>query len=138
MRNPCSRSSAVVGLILCVAEESSDHVQLRQILHINSPAQLGRQFPTLPARRKTMSVTSSARFDLPPRAPTDEYHVVLKSNSRFDRLLRKDDFLDEGVAAVFGLAGEQAELLSLSFQAEKFTPAQIASWLAERRFTLPV
>jgi len=84
-----------------------------------------------------MSVTSGARFDLPADAPTEEYHVVLKSNSQFDRLLRKDDFLDEGVAAVFGLAGEQAELLSLSFQAGKFTPAQVTAWLAERRFTPP-
>ncbi len=81
-----------------------------------------------------MSVTSTAHFDFLPHAPTDEYHVVLKSNSPFDRLLRKDDLLDEGVAAVFGLAGEQAELLSLSFQAGEFTPAQIASWLTERRF----
>jgi hypothetical protein len=85
-----------------------------------------------------MAVTSSAHFYLPPHAPWDEYLVVLVNASRFDRLLRKDDFLDEGVAAVFGLAGEEAELLSLSFQAEKFTPAQIAAWLAERRFTLPV
>ncbi len=83
-----------------------------------------------------MSVTSSGHFDLLPHAPTEEYHVVLRSNSQFDRLLRKDDRLDEGVAAVFGLAGEQAELLCLSFQAGKFTPAQIASWLTERRFTL--
>ncbi len=85
-----------------------------------------------------MAVTSSDHFDLPPHVSADEYLVVLINARRFDQLLRKDDFLDEGVAAVFGLAGEQAELLSLSFQAEKFTPAQIASWLAERRFTLPV
>ena len=82
-----------------------------------------------------MSVTSSVHFDPPPHAPTDEYHVVLLNASRFDRLLRREDFLDEGVAAVFGLTGQQAELLSLSFQAEKFTPAQIAAWLAERRLT---
>jgi hypothetical protein len=37
--------------------------------------------------------------------------------TRFDRLLREDDFLGEGVAAVFGLAGEQAQLLSFAFQA---------------------
>jgi hypothetical protein len=84
-----------------------------------------------------MSVTNSVRFNLPPHAPTDEYHVVLMNASRFDWLLRKDDFLDEGVAAVFGLAGEQAELLCLSFRAEKFTPAQVAAWLSERRFPPP-
>jgi hypothetical protein len=85
-----------------------------------------------------MAVTSSAPFDIQPHASTDEYLVVLMSARQFDQLLRKDDFLDEGVAAVFGLAGEQAELLSLSFQAEKFSPAQVASWLAERKFTSPV
>jgi hypothetical protein len=57
---------------------------------------------------------------------------------RFDHLLRKDDFLDEGVAAVFGLAGAEAELLGLSFHAGKFTPAQVKAWLAERRFKPPV
>jgi hypothetical protein len=85
-----------------------------------------------------MAVTSSDHFDLPPHVSADEYLVVLVNASQFDRLLRKDNFLDEGVAAVFGLAGEQAELLSLSFQAEKFTPPQVKSWLAERKFTLPV
>lgn len=85
-----------------------------------------------------MAVTSSTPFDIPPHASTDEYLVVLMSARRFDQLLRKDDFLDEGVAAVFGLAGEQAELLSLSFHAGKFSPGQVASWLAERRFTPPV
>ena len=86
-------------------------------------------------KRVIMAVTSSTHVDLPPHSWTDEYHVMLRSASRFDRLLRKDDLLDEGVAAVFGLAGEQAELISLSFHAKKFTPAQIAAWLAERRFT---
>jgi hypothetical protein len=85
-----------------------------------------------------MAVMSNTHFDFPPHSWTDEYHVMLSNASRFERLLRKDDFLDEGVAAVFGLAGEQAELLSLSFHAKKFTPAQIADWLAERRFTPPV
>ena len=85
-----------------------------------------------------MAITSSAHFDLPPIASTGEYLVVLGSASRFDRLLRKDEFLDEGVSAIFGLAGAEAELLSLSFQAGKFTPSQVAAWLAERRFTSPV
>lgn len=85
-----------------------------------------------------MAVTSGAPFDLSPHAPKDEYIVVLVNARRFDRLLRKNDSLDEGVAAVFGLSGAEAELLSLSFQAEKFTPAQIAAGLAERRFTPPV
>jgi hypothetical protein len=61
----------------------------------------------------------------------------LQNARRFDRLLRKEDFFDEGVAAVFGLAGEEAELLSLAFQADQFTPAQVTAWLAQRRFTPP-
>ena len=52
--------------------------------------------------------------------------------TRFDRQLRKDDFLGEGVAAVFDLAGEQAQILSISLQAGKFAPAQVEAWLAER------
>jgi hypothetical protein len=85
-----------------------------------------------------MTVTSSPHIDVPSHVSTNEYLFVLRNATRFDRLVRKDDLLDEGVAALFGLAGDEAELLSLSFQAEKFTPAQVAAWLAERRFTLPV
>jgi hypothetical protein len=85
-----------------------------------------------------MALTIGPHFDVLSHISTDEYLVVLLNAGRFDHLLRKDDFLDEGVAAVFGLAGEEAELLSLSFQADRYTPAQVASWLAERRFTLPV
>ena len=55
-----------------------------------------------------MAVTSSAPFHLPSLDSADEYLVVLVNARRFDRLLRKDDFLDEGVAAVFGVAGEPA------------------------------
>jgi len=85
-----------------------------------------------------MAVASSAPFHLPPLDSAGEYLVVLVNARRFDCLLRKDDFLDEGVAAVFGVACEEAELLSLSFEAGKFTPSQVAAWLAERRFTSPV
>jgi hypothetical protein len=84
-----------------------------------------------------MSVTSNSLFDLPHLASTDEYLVVLVNPGCFDRLIRKDDLLDEGVAAVFGLAGAEAQLLSLSFHTERFTPSQVAAWLTERRFTPP-
>jgi hypothetical protein len=66
----------------------------------------------------------------------EEYLVLLGNGWRFDRLLRKDDLLDEGVAAIFGLAGAEAELLALCFHATKFTPTEVKAWLAERRFTL--
>jgi hypothetical protein len=66
----------------------------------------------------------------------DEEHVALLANvEKFDLLRRKGDLLDEGVAAVFGLAGGAAELLGLCFHAEKFSPAEVAKWLAERGFT---
>jgi hypothetical protein len=66
----------------------------------------------------------------------DEEHVALLANlGKFDLLRRKGDLLDEGVAAVFGLASGAAELLGLCFHAEKFTPAEVAKWLAERGFT---
>ena len=66
----------------------------------------------------------------------DEEHVALLANpGKFDLLRRKGDLLDEGVAAVFGLAGGKAELLGLCFHAGKFTPAEAAKWLAGRGFT---
>lgn len=64
-----------------------------------------------------------------------EEHVALLENpGNFDLLRRKGDLLDEGVAAVFGLANADAELLALCFHAEKFTPAEAAQWLAGRGF----
>jgi hypothetical protein len=66
---------------------------------------------------------------------SDGEHVALLGlPGRFDLLRRKDDLLDEGVAAVFGLAGGEAALLGLCFHAEKFTPAEAATWLAGRGF----
>jgi len=53
---------------------------------------------------------------------------------RFGLLRRWDNLLEEGVAAVFGVAGGEAELVGLSFHAGKFTPARAATWLAERGF----
>ncbi|HLN28576.1 MAG TPA: hypothetical protein VK395_12610 [Gemmataceae bacterium] len=66
--------------------------------------------------------------------PNEEHVAVLGTGSRFDLLRRKDDFLDEGVAALFDLASGKAELLALSFQTGKFTPARATTWLAERGF----
>jgi hypothetical protein len=84
-----------------------------------------------------MAVTSSHPVALSPFASTDEYLVILMNASRFDRLLRKDNLLDEGVSTVFGLTGAEAELLSLSFHTGRFTPAQITAWFAERKITPP-
>jgi hypothetical protein len=63
----------------------------------------------------------------------DEEHVALVANpSKFDLLRRRADFIAEGVTAIFGLAGADAELLALCFHARKFTPAEAAQWLAGR------
>jgi hypothetical protein len=51
---------------------------------------------------------------------------------KFDRVRRKNDLLAEGVAGVFGLAGEEAVILGLSFHPQKVTPSQTMDWLAER------
>jgi hypothetical protein len=64
---------------------------------------------------------------------SEEEHVALLGNpGRFDLLRRKDDLLDDGVAAVFRLANGEAELLRLCFHAGTFTPAEAMTWLAER------
>jgi hypothetical protein len=61
-------------------------------------------------------------------------HVALLANlGKFEVLRRKADLLDEGVAAVFGLADANAELLALCFHAGKFTPAKATQWLSGRR-----
>lgn len=66
---------------------------------------------------------------------TDEEHVALLVESRrFGLFRRKDDLLAEGVAAVFGMTGGEAELVGLCFHAGKFTLAESATWLAGRGF----
>jgi hypothetical protein len=66
--------------------------------------------------------------------PTPTEHVaLLRRPGPYDGLRRKDDLLDEGVAAVFGLRGGEAELLAVLFRAGRFTPAQARHWLRERR-----
>jgi hypothetical protein len=65
----------------------------------------------------------------------EEHVAILVDSRRFGLFRRKDDFLAEGVAAVFGLAEGEAELLALCFHGERFTPADAANWLAERGFT---
>jgi hypothetical protein len=64
-----------------------------------------------------------------------EDHVArLVDLRRFGLLRRWDDLLDEGVAAVFGITGGEAELVGLCFHAGKFSPAEAATWLAGRGF----
>jgi hypothetical protein len=69
------------------------------------------------------------------RLSSGEEHVALLADiRRFGLLRRWDDLLDEHVAAVFGITGEEAQLVGLCFHAETFTHARAATWLAERRF----
>jgi hypothetical protein len=64
-----------------------------------------------------------------------EEHVARLVDLRRFRLLRRwGDLLDEGVAALFGMTGGEAELVGLCFHAGKFTPAEAATWLAGRGF----
>ena len=65
----------------------------------------------------------------------EEHIALLRDAGRFGVLRRWDDLFDEDVAAVFGLADGEAELLALCFDAGKFTPVGTAAWLAERGFT---
>jgi hypothetical protein len=65
----------------------------------------------------------------------EEHFALLVDLPRFGLLRRWDDLLDEGVAAVFGLASGEAELMALSFHGGKFTPARAGTWIAERGFT---
>lgn len=64
----------------------------------------------------------------------DEHVAQLVDIRKFGLLRRRDDLLAEGVAAVFRLASGEAELVGLFFHAGKFTPAESATWLAERGF----
>ncbi len=67
--------------------------------------------------------------------PGEEHVARLVDLRRLGLLRRWDDLLDEGVAALFGIAGGEAELVGLCFHAGKFTPAEAATWLAGRGFT---
>jgi hypothetical protein len=64
----------------------------------------------------------------------EEHVALLVDLRRFGMLRRWDDLLDDDVAAIFGLAGGEAELLALSFHAWTFTLDRAASWLAGRGF----
>jgi hypothetical protein len=94
----------------------------------------GRWLPddTAPARQAENKLAFPTW--LPHAVPDTEHVVLLGDPGRFSRLRRKDDLLDDGVAALFGL-GEDAELVGLCFHAGTFTPAQAAHWLSERGFT---
>ena len=63
-----------------------------------------------------------------------EHVARLVDLSKFGLLRRWNDLLDDGVAAIFGITGGDAELVVLCFHVGKFTPDRAATWLAERQF----
>ena len=67
--------------------------------------------------------------------PDEEHLALLVDGRRFGLYRRKDDLLADGVAAVFGLAEGETELLALGFHGERFTSTEAAIWLVERGFT---
>jgi hypothetical protein len=69
---------------------------------------------------------------LPLFVSASEHVALLVNPGRFDLLGRKDELLDDGVAAVFGVAGGEAELVGLCFDAGHFTALEAMMWLAER------
>jgi hypothetical protein len=64
----------------------------------------------------------------------EEHVALLAMPARSNPLRRKDDLLDDGVAAIFRLASGEADLVCLCFDAGQFTPAKAAGWLAGRGF----
>jgi hypothetical protein len=66
------------------------------------------------------------------RWPAKEHAAHLKIPLPFGRLRRKDDFLDEGVAAVFCIVDGEADLQALLFRSDRFTPEQARRWLRDR------
>jgi hypothetical protein len=64
----------------------------------------------------------------------EEHVALLAVPARSNPLRRKDDLLDDGVAAIFGLASGEANLVGLCFDAGQFTPAKAVGWLAGRGF----
>lgn len=77
----------------------------------------------------------SGLVDLALLGPDEEHVALLVEGRRFAMVRRKDDLLADGVAAVFGITGGEAELLALCFHGERFTPTEASNWLVERGFT---
>jgi len=76
----------------------------------------------------------AVKVHLPHHESTGEHVALLVNPGKFDLLGRKDDLLGEGVAAVFGVVGGEAELVGLCFHAGKFTAIEARRWLSERGF----
>ncbi len=69
--------------------------------------------------------------------PSTQVHAaLLKLPGQFDSLRMKDDLIAEGVTAVFGIKGMDAELVALFFQAGQYSPVEAEQWLRERRLSV--
>jgi hypothetical protein len=96
----------------------------------DADGQLRVELGAMPSRERPRPCV----FHLAHLGSGEEHVALLVDLRRFGLLQRWDDLLDDGVAAVFGLASGEAELLALFFHAGKFAPARAATWLPERGF----
>jgi hypothetical protein len=62
----------------------------------------------------------------------NEHAALLREPHDYDRLHRRDDLFDEGVATVFGIKHGEAELQAFCFDSDRFTADQARAWLRER------
>lgn len=92
-------------------------------------------FSSIPVPNPTANISIACPLHLDRLSSGEEHVALLMDPSSFGPLRRWDDLLADGVAAVFGLASGEAELLALSFHAGKFASTDAATWLAERGFT---
>lgn len=77
-------------------------------------------------------VSQTATTFVPQLVRGNEHAAIFTPPDRYDSLCRRDDFLDEGVHAVFGLRDGEAHLQALVFQAEAYDPTAARYWLDER------
>jgi hypothetical protein len=74
-------------------------------------------------------LTRKAREKVAIGGSGEDHVAVLQEAGGYDLLRRKDDLLDEGVSAVFGIRLGEPGLQALCFDAGRFTATQAREWL---------
>ncbi len=69
----------------------------------------------------------------PGQVRVDEHVALLRDPAQFEFLIRKEDFFEEGIATIFGIANDQAELAFFCFHCGRFSPEKAQRWLQERK-----
>lgn len=77
-------------------------------------------------------VSRAAAAFVPQLVLGNEHAAIFNLPEGYDSLCRRDDFLAEGVHAVFGLRDGEAHLQALVFQADAYDPTAARYWLDER------